>query len=148
MFHHNAAQRTAPLLLLANYPNHPYLYNKHTFIEQLTLLILLQTDDPESTHKSLPIITALYPRILESVFNNNFWEKLQQTYISTYYSTQSWQKNHFTFGFDGTYPRHELQYTCSINVLCFLPLSECEMLYLDLFHLLLCPHVDIYMIQL
>jgi len=47
------------------------------------------------------------------------------------------QKNHFTFGFDGTYSHHELQYSYSINVLCFLPLSECEMLYLDLFHVLL-----------
>lgn len=95
------------------------IYNKHTFIEQLTVLYYYKPGDSGSTHKSLPIITASYPRRLESVFNANFWEKLQQTYISTYYSTQSWQTNHFTFSFDRTYPQHDLQCSCSINIATF-----------------------------
>lgn len=122
---------TAPLLQLADYPYHPYLHNKPIFIEQLTLLMLLQT---WRSRQHSQLLANHHSIISQKTRMCIKWQLLRKTttYISTYYSTQLWKKkNHFT------YAHHERQYSCSRNVLRFLSLSECEMLYLDLFYILL-----------
>jgi hypothetical protein len=128
---------TAPLLLLADYPYHPYLHNEPIFIVQLTLLILLQTWRSRQHSQLLANHHSIIP---QNTWICSKWQILRKTATNIHihllqYTIMAKKSLHIWLWWN--IPQHELQYSCSINVLCFLPLSECEMLYLDLFHILL-----------